>query len=321
MSNSNNFSVVICAYTEKRWDNLVRVVESVKGQSLPPGEIIVVVDHNATLFSRAKSNFQGVTVIENSNSRGLSGARNSGIAAAQGEIIAFIDDDAFAEPDWLAQLNAGYKEPTVQGVGGLIKPEWRSPRPKWFPGEFNWVVGCTYRGMPEKASPVRNLIGCNMSFRREVFATIGGFRIGRVGTLSIGQENDETEFCIRLQRLWPEAILLYRPEAVVHHEVTRERSTRNYYMRRCFSEGLSKARLSKQVGLAKGTSTERRYVLKTLPASLFQILAQTIRTSDLRSLEQVSAILVGLATTVTGYLVGNLGQLNPKTLKKGQVSA
>ena len=321
MSNSNNFSVVICAYTEKRWDNLVRGVESVKGQSLPPGEIIVVVDHNETLFSQAKANLQGVKVIENNNSPGLSGARNSGIAAAQGEIIAFIDDDAFAEPDWLAQLREGYREPNVQGVGGLIKPEWHSPRPKWFPGEFNWVVGCTYRGMPEKASPVRNLIGCNMSLRREVFDTIGGFRIGRVGALSIGQENDETEFCIRLQRLWPEATLLYRPEAMVHHEVTKERSTRNYYIRRCFSEGLSRARLSKQVGLVKGTSTERRYVVKTLPASFLRALAHSIRTFDFKALEQASAILVGLASTVAGYLVGNLGQLNLNLLKKGQVAA
>ena len=318
MANPENFSVVICAYTEKRRDSLARAVESVKNQTLPPLEIILVVDHNPALLTLAKTTFQGVTVIENSNSRGLSGARNSGIAAARGDIIAFIDDDAVAEPDWLAQLSAGYPAAGVEGVGGLITPEWISPRPKWFPAEFYWVVGCSYRGMPEKTGPVRNLIGCNMSFRREVFDTIGDFRIGRVGALSIGQENDETEFCIRLHRRWPEAVLLYRPEAVVHHEVTKGRSTRRYFRRRCFSEGLSKARLSGQVGLDKGTSTERSYVLKTLPAGLIRSLVRNIKPFDFKSLEQVSAVLVGLAATLTGYLAGSLEMLKPKAPGKAR---
>ena len=78
--------------------------------------------------------------------RGISGARNSGIAAARGAIIAFLDDDAIAAPDWLEQLLAGYSSPNVLGVGGAIEPQWQGGRPRWFPPEFDWVVGCTYLG-------------------------------------------------------------------------------------------------------------------------------------------------------------------------------
>ena len=100
-------------------------------------------------------------------------------------------------------------------MGGAIEPLWESDRPRWFPPEFDWVVGCTYRGMPCEPKPVRNLIGCNMSFRREVFAQIGGFRdeIGRVGARPSGC--DETELCIRLGQRLPHALLLYSPCARV----------------------------------------------------------------------------------------------------------
>src|SRR5579859_6241737 len=95
-------SVVICAYTEERWHDLIAAVESIQQQSVTPSEIIVVIDNNKRLLERARAHIAGgVIVIENSEPQGLSGARNSGIAVAHGAYIAFLDDDALAEPDWL----------------------------------------------------------------------------------------------------------------------------------------------------------------------------------------------------------------------------
>ncbi len=73
-------SVVICAYTEERWDDLVAAVESIQQQSIPPREIIVVVDNNHRLLDRVRKYIPGVTTIENSKPQGLSGAKNSGLA-------------------------------------------------------------------------------------------------------------------------------------------------------------------------------------------------------------------------------------------------
>ncbi len=179
-----------------------------------------------------------------------------------------MDEDAVAAPDWLAQLSAGYADPRVVGVGGAINPMWLDGRPAWFPDEFLWVVGCTYRGMPEAARPVRNLIGCNMSFRRDVFVEVGGFRsgIGRIGTRPVGCE--ETELCIRSHQRRPAAILLYEPRAKVFHRVTAERTRPSYFFSRCYSEGLSKSLVSYIVGPADGLAAEWDYTLKTLPAGI-----------------------------------------------------
>ncbi len=175
-------SVIICAYTEERWHDLVAAVQSLKQQSTAPCEIIVVIDHNPTLLARVQVHLTDIIAIENRERQGLSGARNSGIAVAQGKLIAFLDDDAVAEPDWLTCLGRCFADPRVLGVGGKVEPLWLSKRPAWFPEEFYWVVGCSYRGLPETLAVVRNPYGGCTCYRREMFETVGGFRndIGRV---------------------------------------------------------------------------------------------------------------------------------------------
>ena len=86
-----NASVIICAYTEERWDDLLQAVESIQRQTLPPREIIVVIDHNPRLFERLQAPLKGVILIQNTEQRGLSGARNCGIARATGAHLAFLE--------------------------------------------------------------------------------------------------------------------------------------------------------------------------------------------------------------------------------------
>jgi GT2 family glycosyltransferase len=302
---SPDISVVICAYTEARWHDLVAAIHSAHGQSVQPREIIVVVDHNPTLLERVHAEVPYVIAVENQEARGLSGARNSGIAAATGAVIAFLDDDGVAAPDWLEHLLAAYATPEVIGVGGPVEPLWRHGRPPWFPAEFDWVVGCTYRGLPAVAAPVRNLIGCNMSFRREVLEAVGGFRsgIGRVGTDPAGCE--ETELCIRVGRRWPSKALLYEPCARVQHRVTARRARWSYFRARCFAEGLSKALVAQAVGAGDGLASERTYTLRTLPRAAVRGVADGLR-GDPSAMGRAGAIMAGLALTTAGYLMGTV---------------
>ena len=297
------FSVVICAYTEERWSDLLASVSSVQQQTLQANQIIVVVDNNLALLERLQKQWggqKGLILIENEGQQGLSGARNSGIVKATGDIIAFLDDDAKAAPDWLERLSEGYEQPEVAGVGGSIEPLWHNGRPDWFPAEFDWVVGCTYRGMPDKDAWVRNFIGCNMSFRREVFQAVGGFRLGRVGVLSIGQENDETEFCIRITQSNPNLKLLFRPSARVQHRVVPRRTNLHYFIKRCYSEGISKARLGTIVGLSHSLLSEKTYVVKTLPQGIIRELLM-VPSKRLAALRRASMLLVGLGITAYGF--------------------
>lgn len=307
MSTIVDVSIVICAYTEQRWEWLLDAVASVRSQRVCPREIIVVVDYNPSLMARlrAMSDLPAIRVTENHESRGLSGARNSGIAAARGEIVAFLDDDEIATPDWLARLHRGYTDPAVAGVGGAIQPVWEAGRPAWFPPEFDWVIGCTYRGMPTHLAPVRNLLGGNMSFRREAFAEVGGFSngIGRIGTRPLGCE--ETEFCIRLRQRWPGTVLLFDPRAVVLGRVPFSRARWDYFRARCYAEGLSKALVTDHVGTTDGLSTERRYTTRTLPRGVARGLFDAAR-GDLAGCARAGAIVCGTLVTTGGYATGKL---------------
>jgi glycosyltransferase involved in cell wall biosynthesis len=298
-------SVVICAYTGDRWPELVAAVASVRTQTLPALEVIVVIDHNPALLARARRELFGVVVLENREARGLSGARNSGVAAALGDVVAFMDDDAVAESDWLEHLAIPYAEPSVMGVGGAIEPRWVHGRPAGFPTEFQWVVGCTYEGVPTARAAVRNMIGANMSARRELFGLVGGFRegIGRVGRLPTGCE--ETELCIRARQRLPHAEFIYEPRARVTHTVPRTRATWGYFRSRCFAEGLSKARVSASAGRRDGLASERTYVFRTLPAGMMRGVTDAVR-GDTGGLVRFSAILAGLVVTIAGYFVGML---------------
>lgn len=302
----NDISVIVCAYTENRWDDLLHAVDSLKSQTLLPDEIILSIDHNPGLLARVKDRFPELIVVENTEKRGLSGARNSGLAAANGSIIAFIDEDAVAAPDWLARLNDGFSDMNTIGVGGSIHPWWITTKPDWFPEEFNWVVGCTYKGMPESTYPVRNLIGCNMAFRREIFDQAGGFRseIGRIGTYPAGCE--ETELCIRARQKNPKGQFIFEPKAAVRHRVPETRTTWKYFLNRCYAEGISKALVSSMVGSQDGLSTERSYTLKTLPQGFFRGIGDGILRRKQGGFGRAAAILIGLLFTGAGYLTGRI---------------
>ena len=305
------FSVIICAYTEDRWDWMVEAIHSIQAQTVRAHEIILAIDHNSALLARTREQFPEVMVVENREQRGLSGARNSGMAAASGSILVFMDEDAMAAPDWLERLQEGYADPCVMGVGGAIQPLWVAQRPGWFPDEFAWVVGCTYRGMPETAAPVRNLIGANMSFRRVVYERAGGFTngMGRVGLRPVGCE--ETEFCIRAAQMIPDWHFLFDPRAKVRHRVPAARSGWNYFFNRCYSEGLSKAQVARRVGAQQGLSNERSYTFRTLPQGVFAGIGSALR-GDLNGLGRAAAITAGLLTTTVGYVRGTIAEKLPR---------
>ncbi|MDX6705202.1 MAG: glucosyl-dolichyl phosphate glucuronosyltransferase [Solirubrobacteraceae bacterium] len=301
---SPSISVVVCAYTEERWHDIAAAIESCHEQSTAPLETIVVVDHNPALLQRLRSTVQGIVAIENHEAQGLSGARNSGIHTARGEVVAFLDDDAIADPDWLERLGRGYADPSVIGVGGSVAPLWPTDRPRAFPAEFDWVVGCTYRGMPETTSPVRNMIGANMSLRRDLFAEIGGFRtgIGRIGKRPLGCE--ETELCIRARQRWPEATILFEPSARVRHRVTPERIRWSYFRARCYAEGLSKVMVASHTGSRDGLASERTYALHALPLGVLRGVRDTLTLGDLAGIARAGAIVAGLGITIVGYAAG-----------------
>ncbi len=321
-------SVVICVYTEDRWEDILAAVASVRAQSRPALETLLVVDHNEALRERLAGEYKEQTaggevrVLANAGPRGLSAGRNTGIAASRGEVVAFLDDDAVAERDWLRHFAEAYADPRVMAVGGRTVPVWASGRrPAWFPEEFDWVVGCTYRGLPPGRVRVRNVLGGNASFRRSAFDAAGGFATG------IGRDGDkrplgceETELCIRLSRARPDAVLLIDDRAVIHHRVPEAREHFAYFRTRTYAEGLSKALVARSVGADKGLESERRYTTRVLPAGVARGLRDALLGRP-GGAGRAGAIVAGVLTAAGGYAVGALRARRERCRSRSRRSA
>jgi GT2 family glycosyltransferase len=143
-----------------------------------------------------------------------------------------------------------------------------------------------------------------MSVRREAFDLVGGFdeEIGRIGLIPIGCE--ETEFCIRVAAQGDGHQVIFDPAAAVDHYVPAERQRFGYFLRRCYHEGRSKRIVALLRGTSAGLSSERRYVLVTLPSAVLRGLAGAARRpfGALRA----AVVVVGLVSTILGYTVEGL---------------
>jgi glycosyltransferase involved in cell wall biosynthesis len=300
-----SMTVVICAYTEDRWDTLRRGADLVAKQLAFGDELLVIVDHNEALLARCRESLEWCRAIPNQHARGLSGARNTAIQEALGSVIAFLDDDAAPLDGWLDTLRRPYCDDRVCGTGGSALARWPGQRPKWFPDEFLWVVGCSYRGMPVEAGPIRNVFGANMSFRRTAFDNVGGFieEMGRVGETPVGCE--ETEFSIRLTASNPDLVIMYQPTSQVEHFIADKRTSLRYFVRRCWAEGLSKAQVSRRVGRSSALSAEHDYVRRVLPSGVLRGLREAIL-GDGWGAARSAVIVLGLAVTTAGYCHGSL---------------
>ncbi len=304
-------SVVIAAFAIERWDNLREAVESVRAQTMLVLETIVVIDHNPALLDRARRELADVIVIPNVGGKGASGARNTGVAASHGEVVAFLDDDVVASPDWLESLLRHFADPDVVGVGGKMVPLWAGSRPRWFPCEFDWVVGASYRGMPEKAAPVRNVWSCNMAVPRPVFDKVGGFRedFSKVGGRS---RPEDTDLCLRVAAALPQGTWIYEPAGIAGHRVPPKRATLSYFLYRCLHEGAGKATLAVLNDAGESTSAEWLYTRRVLPAGIARGVRDIMR-GDLSGGTRTVVIVAGFSSAVAGFLMGRLARFIHRT--------
>lgn len=295
-------SIVITCFTGKRWSHLGAAIDSALSQTTAPREVIVVVDHNDDLLSSVIREWPDVTVMANRFDRGASGARNTGALQARSPVVAFLDDDAVADPKWLELLVRCFDDTSVVGVGGGVTAVWAEHQPAWFPDEFAWVVGASYRGLPEDIAEVRNVWALNMAVRAETFVAVGGFRLGfgKVGNLS---SPEDTDLCLRMGLCggrW-----LHVPAAQVAHHVPAERSTFGFFLRRCFLEGVGKAALA---GLTSSNplDAERDYVRQVIPRGVRRYLREAVLSRRLPPAARAAAMVCGVTSAGVGYTRGRL---------------
>jgi Glycosyl transferase family 2 len=304
----------------ERWNDIQEAVASVRAQTVPVLETILVVDHNPDLLARAQQDLPDVIVIPNAGSQGASGGRNTGVAASSGEVVAFLDDDAVASPACLEALLRHFASPEVVGVGGRLDPLWSGSRPRWFPPEFDWAVGASYRGMPEKAVPVRNVWSGNMAIRRQVFDAIGGFRddFGKVGGRS---RPEDTDLCLRAAAAQPRGTWIYEPAGIADHRVPPVRATLSFFLHRCFNEGAGKAALAALNGTGESTSAERQYTRRVLPGGVIRGLRDAVHGDASGGLRSI-AIAAGFSCTAAGFVAGQAaGMIQARGIQRQKKAA
>jgi glycosyltransferase involved in cell wall biosynthesis len=155
--------------------------------------------------------------------QGLSFARNRGIKEAKGNILAFIDDDAIAEKDFICNLLTFYRlHPEVSATGGRIYPRFEVKKPKWLSSFLLPLISVLDLGNYPKPFPFKKYpIGANMALRREVIAKVLDFNtlLGRNGENLQGGEEKDLFIRIRANgfSIW------YIPNAIVHHVISASR--------------------------------------------------------------------------------------------------
>jgi len=286
-------------------------VDSLLNQTHRELEIIIVVDGKEELYKKIANVYDAeekIKVLAIKENIGVSGARNTGIRAARGDLIAFMDDDAIAEERWVENLVDAYQKLDAIAVGGRILPTWLSKQPDYFPEELGWLVGVIHEGFAEeKVVEVRNTFGSNMSFKREVFEKIGLFReklgFAKRGTSYL--QGEEAEFTLRMKSKLGKGVI-YNPEAVVYHKIPASKTEPRTLLRRAFYQGYSKALLKRLNLSSEALTTERSYLndllFKYIPRRIKRILSASNSVMELKKLSVLTASIfsVGLGF-VYGY--------------------
>jgi glucosyl-dolichyl phosphate glucuronosyltransferase len=247
MNEPIKISVILCTYN--RFRTLGATIQSVVEQEVvqSSGWELVVVDNNSNDATRSVvENFQSLHpervryVFE--PRQGISYARNTGIREARGKIIAFIDDDETADPNWLQNLTANLGNAEWAGAGGRVLPPPEFRRPRWLASKNPFIQGPMAEFDPDlEAGPLSEPpFGANMAFRKDVFEAHGGFRtdLGRAGASMLS--NEDTEFGRRLFAAGRQ--LRYEPGAITYHPVEETRLRREYFLNWWFNKGRSDAR-------------------------------------------------------------------------------
>ena len=238
-------TAAICTYN--RYDLLPKAIASLQRQVLPKADYeILVVDNSpdraqSVEISTAFKSVTGLTwLIE--QTPGLSNARNVAARHAKSPIIAYMDDDAVAAPDWLEKLATVFDKFGSQAevVGGRVDPIWEVPQPRWLPDSLLGNVSVVNWGGSDRfAAPREWVAGTNIAFRVAALQKAGGFSV-HLGRTRGGQallSNDETDVIERMTANG--ARLVYAPGAVVQHLVPAERLTQGWFRRRVAWQAVS----------------------------------------------------------------------------------
>jgi glycosyltransferase involved in cell wall biosynthesis len=242
---AHSITVVICTF--RRHEQVQRAVRSVLNQTLDPRLFrVLVIDNDVAAqpcigarFLSENLNDDQLTIIQ-APSMGVSHARNVGLQNCVSDVIAFLDDDAEAAPDWLEHIRNTFiaGEPEVGVVGGRVLGKWSAERPPWLEDSLLSYLSLIDWGPVQRLTKASEwLAGANVAYRTSLLRAVGGFRtdLGRKGGTLLGNEETFATKAIRSQGYK----IVYEPKAVVCHSIANDRLTHAWFRRRVCWQAVS----------------------------------------------------------------------------------
>ncbi|MEM9325383.1 MAG: glycosyltransferase [Bacteroidota bacterium] len=261
-------SVIVCTYNRAPY--IGKCLRHLADQTASKTSYeVIVIDNNSTdqsseLIKEAIQRHQNTTIryyLE--TTVGLSHARNRGIKESSGRVLAFVDDDAFAAPKYVAEVDRYFADhPEVVAVGGKIVPVYEEEAPAWMTHYLLPLVAAVDMGSSSKPYPRNKFpIGANMAFRSSVFEEIGNFNpaLGRIANeLGAGEEKD-----LFLQLRAGGGLIHYAPEILVRHIIPAKRLEESYIRR---------------MGQGVGRSERQRLTTKPTGQVFRKIVSEMVKT-------------------------------------------
>ena len=305
-------SIIIPSYTIRRLSDILDLLNSIRSQTYPHIETIVVIERSIMLLKKvkdyARKNGGSTLKIVFNDKPGATSARNSGVSQATGEYLAFIDDDAVLSPDWAAKLAKTYRDMSIVGVTGPILPLWEDGSKSWFPGEFDWVIGCSRWTKSDRITEIRSVLGTNTSFRKEALKLAGlyslalGARKSEQGEWGVIAE--ETELSMRVKQKTGGRIV-YNPGLTVYHHVAPYKLRSGFIAQRSYQVGRTR-RMIKSLGRRTGNDTDilytehellKRILTRLIPGTLFGFFR-----SPANAWRRLSVMVLALFFVTLGYI-------------------
>ncbi len=303
-------SVIISTISMKRYNDLVELLNGIKLQTYNNVETVLVIDENIELYNKIVSlvySDQNIKIIFNPKNRGLSYSRNIGIENANGDIVAFIDDDAIPVPKWIESIVYTLNSIEAGAVTGDVVPIWEKEYISWFPKELHWMISCSYIMTPNKICEIDRGFGTNMAFKKELVKKVGMFNtnLGVNGDNWIGGE--DSDMFLNIKAIGKK--VLFNPDAKVLHKIFTNRITLGNIIKRSFNGGISVAvmkrlREKKFKNYKVNNSVEGKY-LKTILFRFYpKKLNELIKNPSLLYLKQLAIVFIVMISEISGYFYG-----------------
>lgn len=301
------FSVIISTYSLNRYDDLIELINNIQKQTYSDFETIIIIDENKQLLEKIKNYIQKnqlckMKIIYNSDNKGLSHSRNIGIENSSGDILAFIDDDAIPDENWVKSLIEIFdSDDDIGAMTGHIIPEWEHKSMAWFPKELHWMISCSYTLTPTVKQEVNRGFGTNMAFRRDIIHKVGIFatNIGINKKKWIGGE--DTDMFLRVKNAGMKVV--FEPKVIVKHKIYNYRIKIRNIIKRAFNGGFSVAMMKKSFAYDLSNSIENTYLESLLLTFYPNKIKEFAKTpSSILPLKQMVVVFIVIIFEIIGFL-------------------